>query len=114
MKIYELLYISAIFLILLSIIIYFLSTTVITTSAEDTLSNFLGETTKVDSTYAATEVLPDVVSMQRHRSAIYLWLGIPLGVLFFLIGLIIKRKTEGKDLFLDDEINDDEVDFPFY
>ena len=114
MKIYELFYIFAVFSILLSITVYFLSSTVITTSEDDALSNFFGETTEVDSTYVAPELLQDVTSMQRYKSAIYLWIGIPIGIIFFLIGLIIKRTTEGKDMFLDDEFDDEDSDSPLH
>lgn len=108
MKIYELLYIVAIFLIIASIAIYILSATIILNPEQHSASNLLGKTTELDTTFSADETHPALVAMERQAHTLFLWIGIPLGILVFLAGIYIKRKKEGPDLFLDDEIEDDE------
>ena len=108
MKIFELFYVVGIFMIILSIVAYSLSTTIISNPVDHSVSSLSGETTQIDSVYAPDEALADVEIMKRHQNKIILWIGVPLGIVIFFVGLIIKRKKEGADLFIDDEIENDE------
>ncbi len=115
MKIYELFYIIGIILIIFSIALYMLSTTLIHRPEEDSVSNLLGKTIEFDSTLSVIEVYPDIQEMERHGKAIFLWIGIPLGITVFLTSLFIKRKKEGPDRFINDDIEgDEENSFPFF
>ena len=108
MKIYQSFYIVGVFLMLLSSAIYFLSTTLIINEEEQTVSNLLGKTTAIDTLYTPDEVFAEIAAAQRDENKFFLWIGIPLGVFLLLIGIIIKRKKEGPDLFLDDERDEEE------
>jgi len=115
MKIFELCYIIGIFLIIISIGSYALSIAIIGNPAENSVSNLLGETTEIDTIFTTDEVISDLRAMERYENMIILWIGIPLGIVVFLAGLIIKRKKEGPDLFIDDQLEDDEEsDFPLF
>jgi len=108
MKIYELLYIISIFLIIVSIVIYVLSTTMIVNPEENSTSNLLGKTIEIDTLFTIEETCSELKAMERQGNTLFLWICIPLGVVVFLAGLIIKTKKEGPDLFIDDELEDDE------
>ncbi len=108
MKIYELLYIFGVVLIIASFATYFLASTIILNPEQNSASNLLGKTTEIDTTFATDETHSALTAMERQTNTLFLWVGIPLGILIFLSGVFIKRKKEGPDLFLDDEIEDDE------
>lgn len=113
MKIYEYFYIIGIFLIILSIAIYLLSSTMIINPEQNSASNLLGKTTEIDTNFTTEETHSALKAMERQANTLFLWIGIPVGIFVFLVGLFIKRKQDGPDLFLDDEIEDDEdIDFP--
>ncbi len=115
MKLYESFYLIGIFLIIVSIAIYMLSTTMIANMEENSASNLLGKTTVIDSTSTYEETLSELSANECQRNLLLLWIGIPLGTGVFLLGIIIKRRREGRDLFIDDEWEDDEdPDFPMF
>lgn len=108
MKTFELFYLIGIFFIILSIAFYILSTTLITNPEDHSVSNLFGEKTQIDSVFTSEEAITDVRTAQRYKNTIILWIGVPLGIVIFLVALILKRRSEGADLFIDDEIEDDE------
>jgi LPXTG-motif cell wall-anchored protein len=108
MKIYEVLYIFGIFLIIASIATYILSSTIILNPEQNSASNLLGKTTEIDTTFASNETHSALTDMERQTNTLFLWIGVPLGILIFLSGIFLKRKKEGPDLFLDDEIEDND------
>jgi len=115
MKSFELFYLIGVFLIILSIAAYSLSTTMITNPGDHSVSSLAGKTTQIDSVFTSDEAIADVGIMERQQNKIILWIGVPLGIVIFFAGLIIKRKSEGVDLFIDDEIeNDEENNFGVY
>jgi len=108
MKIFEFFYIVGIFLIIISIAAYSLSTTVIPNPGDHSVSSLFGEKTEIDTVITSDEATADVGEMQRQKNTIILWVGIPLGIVIFLAGIVIKRKTIGIDLFIDDDVEGDE------
>ncbi|UCE06097.1 MAG: hypothetical protein JSW07_21340 [bacterium] len=115
MKIHELLYIIGIFLIIVLIAIYALSTTMISNPEDGSISDLFGRTTEIDTNFTTEEALSDLRAEKRHGNLLLLWIGIPLGIGVLLAGIIIKRMKEGRDLFIDDEIEDDEEsDFVYH
>ncbi len=106
MKIYEFCYIAGILSIIISIAIFALFSTVITNSGQDSVSNILGKTAEIDTNFAIDENREAFEAKERQSNRLFLWIGIPVGIAVFLAGLIIKRKNEGPDLFLDDELED--------
>ena len=108
MKIFEFFYIIGIFLIIISIAAYSLSTTVIPNPGDHSVSSILGKKTEIDTVITSDEAIADVGEMQRQKNTIILWVGIPLGIVIFLAGIITKRKTIGTDLFIDNDLEDDE------
>lgn len=108
MQVYESLYIIGIFIIIVSIIFYILSTTMIANPDENSVTNLLGKTTEIDTTFATEETLSGLKAERRQGNRFFLWIGIPLGIGIFLAGIIIKRRKEGPDLFIDDGIEDEE------
>ena len=108
MKLHESFYLIGIFLIIVSIAVYFFSTTMIADPEDNSASNLLGETTEIDTTFTVEETLTELSEKQRWKNMLFIWIGVPLGIGVFLFGLIIKRKKEGRDLFIDDELEDDE------
>jgi len=115
MKLHESFYIIGILLIIVSIAIYFFSTTMIADIEDNSASNLWGKTTEIDSSFVIEETLTELSANERQRNRLFLWIGIPVGIGVFLFGMIIKRKREGRDLFIDDELEDDEeADFPLF
>ena len=108
MKIYEILYILGIFLIIASIVTYLLSSTIILNPGQNSASNLLGKTTEIDTTFVSNETHSALTEMERQTNTLFLWIGVPLGIFIILSGIFIKRKKEGPNLFLDDEIEDNE------
>ena len=84
-----------------------LSTTVISGSEEDSVSNILGVSTELDSTLSSEDIAFQFQELERERNSLILWIGIPAGIFTFLGALIIKRIKQGPDLFIDRE--DDEI-----
>jgi len=115
MKSYEFLYIVSIFLIIVSIAMFKLSSTIIADTENNSVTSLLGKTTEIDTNFTAEEMLSEVRAKERQGNLIYLWTGIPLGIIVFITGLLIKRKKEGPDSFIDDEIeNEEEIDTLFF
>jgi len=115
MKLHESLYIIGIFLMIASITVYFFASTMIADPEDNSASNLLGKTTEIDTSFAVEQTLTELSAKERQGNRIFLWIGIPLGIGLFLFGLIIKRKKEGRDIFIDDELEDDEeTDFPLF
>lgn len=115
MKLHESFYIVGIFLIVLSIAIYVFSTTITVNPEDNSVSNLLGKTTELDSAATIEETLSALRARERQENLVFLWIGIPLGIGILLAGIIIKRRKEGRDLFVDDELEDDEAtDFPMF
>ena len=108
MKIYEFCYIAGIFLGIVSIAIYALSSTVIVNPGQDSVSNLLGKRAEIDTNFTMDENRAALETKDRQTNTLFLWIGIPSGIVIFLAGLIIKRRSEGPDLFLDNELEDDE------
>ena len=115
MKLHESLFIIGILLIIVSIAVYFFSTTMIADPEGNSASNLWGKTTEIDTSFTIEETLTELSANERQRNMLFLWIGIPMGIGVFLFGIIIKRKKEGRDLFIDDELEDDEeADFPLF
>ena len=110
MKTHESLYIISVFLIILSIAFYLLSTTVVPGPGEESVSNILGKNSEVDSTFSADDMTIPFQEIERERSSIILWIGISSGVIIFLFALILKRIKQGPDLFID-RCDDESPDF---
>ena len=108
MKIYEICYITGISLAIVSIAIFALSSTMVTTPEPDSVSNLMGKEAVLDTNFTVDENRIALENKEHQSNRLFLWIGIPAGISFFLAGLIIKRKKEGPDLFLDDELEDDE------
>ena len=106
MKIHEILYIISIFLIILSAGIYMLSTTVVTGPNEDSVANILGKNSALDSTLSSDDAALEFFELERERNTLFLWIGIPAGIIIFLIALLIKRLKYGPDIFIDREDED--------
>lgn len=108
MKLHESFYIIGILLIIVSIAIYFFSTTMIADIENNSASNLLGKTTEIDTSFAVEEALTELSAKERQGNKLFLWIGIPMGIGIFLVGIFLKRKKEGRDQFIDDELDDDE------
>jgi hypothetical protein len=111
MKLYESLYIIGIFMIIVSVVIYLFSTTMVANPEDNSASNLLGKTTEIDTAFTIEETLAELTATERQRNRLFLWIGIPAGIGLFLVGVIIKRRKEGQDLFIDDEFEDEQADF---
>ena len=109
MKIYELLFILGILAIILSVAIYGFSLILVPNSDDHSITDLLGATTEIDSTISTADALSDFTAKQRHHKMIFLSIGILLGIVIFSSGIFVKRKTEGPDLFIDDDL-DEEAD----
>ena len=115
MKFHESLYIIGILLIIVSIAIYFFSITMIADPEDNSASNLWGKKIEIDTTFTIEETLAELQAEERYRNMLLLWIGIPMGIAVFLAGIFIKRKKEGRDLFIDDEFeDDDEADFHIF
>ena len=115
MKLHESFYLIGTFFIIVSIIIYILSTTMIGNPEENSASNLLGKTTEIDTTFTIEETLSELGAKERQGNMLFLWIGVPLGIAILLAGIIIKRRKEGRDLFIDDEWEDDQdADLPLF
>ncbi len=110
MKLHEYFYILAVLIFILSFLLYFLSTTFYSSPEQDSVSNILGNSTEVDSLIAAEDTLPGIKEEAQQRRTTLLWIGVASGVLIFFAGLVIKRKIDGPDRFLDDEPDEDDED----
>ena len=110
MKAHEILYLISIFLIILSIAFYMLSTTVFTTTDEDGALNLLGKNAASDSLTSAEDLAFQLQESERARNFIILWIGISVGIVTFCSALFLKRKKHGPDLFIDREVDDEESD----
>lgn len=108
MKAYEWLYIIGIFLVIIAIILYTFSITFIANPEENSVTNLFGKATEIDSNFTTESTLSAFQAKQRQGAKLFLWIGVPLGIGLFLLGLFIKRKKEGADVFIDDVIEDDE------
>ena len=108
MKIFEIFYIVGLFLIIFSVAFYFLSTTALISTDEESVSNLTGENAEIDSTIAMADGVLQFREMKRERNIFVLWIGIPLGMVVFLTGVVVKRKKEGPDRFIDIEDDDEE------
>ncbi len=96
------------FMVIISIAIFALSSTVTTNPEPDSVSNLLGKTATIDTNFTIDENRVALETMKHQRNTLFLWIGIPTGFFIFLAGFYLKRTKEGPDLFLDDEIEDDE------
>jgi len=113
MKLHELFYLIGNFFIIISITIYVLSTTMIANPEENSASSLLGKTMEIDTTFTIEETLSELGAKQRQENMSFLWIGIPPGIVLLLAGIIIKRRKEGRDLFIDDDFeNNEDTDFP--
>ena len=103
MKTHEILYIISVFLIILSAAFYLLSTTVISGIEEDSVANIIGKSSELDSTISVEDAILQVKEMEKERYSIFLWIGIPVGLIIFLGALVLKRIKEGPDMFVDQD-----------
>lgn len=110
MKIHEYFYILAVLIFILSFLLYFFSTTFYSSPGQDAVSNIFGNSTDVDSLVDASEALPGIQEEMQQRRTTFMWIGIAFGVVIFIAGLIIKRKIDGPDQFIDDEPDEDDED----
>ena len=108
MKIHEISYLISIFVIILSITFYMLSTTVFTPSDEDAAKNLLGKSSTVDSNSSAEDLAFKFHEAEREKNLLILWIGVPLGIVIFIFALFLKRLKQGPDLFIDREEDDEE------
>jgi len=109
MKLHEYFYILAVLIFFLSFLLYFLSTTFYSSPDQDAVSNIFGESTEVDSLVAAEDTIPGIKEEEQQKRKIYLWIGVASGILIFFVGLIIKRKIDGPDHFIDDESDEEDI-----
>ncbi len=103
MKIHQILFVFAFFFIVVGSGIYLLSTTVMPNPVDDSTSNLLGELIEADTNSFVEDLSFQFKEQKKRQNQWLLWCCIPLGILFFVAGLVIKRKTEGPDLFIDQE-----------
>ena len=103
MKTHEILYIISVFLIILSVTFYLLSTTIIPGIEEESIANIIGKSSKLDSTISVEDATLQFQEMERERYSIFLWIGVPVGLIIFLGALVLKRIKEGPDLFVDQD-----------
>ena len=101
MKTHEILYIISVFLIILSVAFYMLSTTVVSVPENDSVSNIFGKTVELDSTLSEEDNVVEFQELERDKNSIILWIGILSGVLIFVFALVFKRIKQGPDLFID-------------
>lgn len=110
MKIFQILYFVGIMIIAIAVIYYALSMLLIPIPEEDSVANILGETTELDSTFSKLEAFDEFKAKERSEKLPVLWIGVLVGAGLILSGVIVKRIMEGPDLFLDDDLDDEEVD----
>ncbi len=108
MKRYQMLYLAGITLIIIAVAIYFIISTVITSPDEATITNLFGNGIVIDSEYSPQESSTTFAALNRSQYRWLLWIGIPIGLALLLLGIWLKYRTEGPDVFLDDEIEEDE------
>lgn len=72
------------------------------------MSNLTGENFEIDSTIITSEGVLQFQEMKREQNIFVLWTCVPIGIIIFLTGLIIKRRKEGPDLFIDIENEEQE------
>lgn len=106
MKIHDIFYLISIFIIFASLGIYFLSTTAIFDPSETKVVNLAGKRSDTDSTLSVQDEIVLFQEIERSNKTFLLWIGIPLGIILFVAGLVIKRRLAGPDLFIDDEDDD--------
>ncbi len=110
MKAHEFIYLISLFVVILSIAFYLLSTTVFTVNEEEGAENLLGKSTEEDSTLSAEDLVFQFHEMEREKNSLFLWIGVPAGIVLFVVALVWKRIRFGPDQFIDREENDEEVD----
>ncbi len=105
---YEIFYIAGITLIILTFLIYLIGTLIFVSSDDGTVTNLLGKEFILDADYDARTTAPAIATMNKAHYHRLLWVGIPAGLVLLFTGILLKRKAEGPDLFLDEDI--DEID----
>jgi len=60
----------------------------------------------MDNDYDARTTAPAIATMNKAHYHRLLWFGIPVGLVLLFTGIWLKRKTEGPDLFLDEDIDE--------
>lgn len=106
MKIYQWLFLSGILLVLGALLIYSLSLFLVPDPVDNMVTNPLGNVTAVDSTVTASETLPAIAALMQHERVRLIWLALTVGGFCLIVGIIIKRRQEGPDRFLDDDEED--------
>lgn len=110
MKTSEILYIIGALFIALSVIYFALSTYMIPAPEEDSVVNMLGNTTDLDSTLSSAEAYDELKAKERSEKLAFLWIGVLIGTVTILSGIILNRIKEGPDVFVDDELDDEDND----
>lgn len=108
MKTYQIFHVTGFALIIISVAVYFIGSLVIISPDEDTAANLLGRKIQIDSNYDIQESISAFTNSNRFHYRWLLWFGGVIGAALIAIGLWLKRKTEGPDLFLDDELDEEE------
>lgn len=110
MKLSEILYMVGTLLIALSVIYFALSAFLVPAPEEDSVVNILGEMTDLDSTLSKAEAYDQFKAKERYGKQTILWIGVIVGAITIISGIVLRRIKEGPDLFLDDELDDEEFD----
>ncbi|MDZ7332090.1 MAG: hypothetical protein ONB13_13925 [candidate division KSB1 bacterium] len=113
MKTYQIFYIAGLALLIISVSAYFVGSLVIFSADDETAANLLGRKIQLDSNYDIQESISAFVDSNRFHYRWLLWFGGAIGAALIGIGLWLERKTEGPDLFLDDELDEDEEESSF-
>lgn len=113
MKTYQIFYIAGFALLVISVAVYFIGSLVIFSADDETAANLLGRKIQLDSNYDIQESISAFIDSNRFQYRWLLWSGGLIGMALIAIGLWLKRKTEGPDLFLDDVLDEDEEESSF-
>jgi len=108
MKVHEVFFIVAVLLLILSFLYYVLSTTFYASPDQAVVSNMLGQDAEADSLVTADEIISDVQTEYQMKRSTTLGIGVISGVLLLIAGLIIRRKIDGPDRFIDDASSDED------
>ncbi|NOZ60604.1 MAG: hypothetical protein GXO74_02885 [Calditrichaeota bacterium] len=108
MKKYEFFYLAGIFVIILSLAYYFISSSPVLTTPDGAVVNLTGEKGEIDSTAAVDDAISSFFEKERAEKMKLLWFTVPIGILLLGAGVRVKRKIEGPDLFIDREDDGEE------
>ncbi len=108
MKKHEIFYSLGILIIILSAAYYFVSSSPGILTPDGTIINLTGEKGKIDSSIVVSDAMKTVFEEEKAEKNKLLWFTVPIGILLLGVGVGIKRKTEGPDLFIDRDGDDED------